>query len=69
LSMMIGLLACYICGTLWFCFIYGPGGEVSGILTAVGMCVLPFIIPDLLKIWLAIFLNNKINHALKGLKS
>ena len=69
LSMMIGLLACYICGTLWFCFIYGPGGEVSGILTTVGICVLPFIIPDLLKIWLAIFLNNKINHALKGLKS
>ena len=69
LSMILGLLACYICGTLWFCFIYGPGAEKYGFLTAVGMCVLPFIIPDLLKIWLATFLNNKINLVLKGLKS
>ena len=62
LSMVLGLLACYAAGTAWFMFVYlRDTGSVS-LLTVLGWCVIPFIIPDAVKIALALMLGN----ALRG---
>ncbi|MGN0166196.1 MAG: biotin transporter BioY [Lachnospiraceae bacterium] len=54
LSMVIGLLVCYIFGTAWFMVVYANNVEKIGLWTALGWCVFPFIIPDIIKIVLAL---------------
>lgn len=61
LSLVLGLLACYIFGTIWF-FIYK--GNVS-FLYALTICVFPFIIPDLLKLSLAVIVSEKLKKVFK----
>ena len=64
ISMLMGLLVCYILGTAWFMFVYARKVGEIGLWTAVVLCVLPFIIPDLLKIGLALAVNKKIGRIL-----
>lgn len=60
ISMLAGLLVCYAFGTLWFMSVYaGTTGSV-GLITVLGWCVIPFIIPDLIKIGLAYMLAGRI---------
>ena len=60
LTMLIGLVICYVFGTAWFILVYaGPSGGV-GIGAALAMCVFPFIIPDLVKMALAVVLSSRI---------
>ncbi len=47
-SMLLGLLACYIIGTIWFVLISG-----ASIFTALSGCVFPFIPLDLVKVILS----------------
>ncbi len=55
-----GLLACYVIGTLWFMTVYAPAnGEVSA-MTAIMICVVPYVVPDVIKIALAIFMSRKL---------
>ncbi len=63
LSMILGLCACYTCGTLWFAMTYaGTTGE-TGIMAILGWCVVPYVIPDLVKIGLALGVSRRIgNH-------
>ena len=49
--MILGLLVCYTFGTLWYAL--GYLGGMEGIGAALTACVLPYVIPDLLKILLA----------------
>ena len=64
LSMVLGLLACYAAGTAWFMFVYlRDTGSVS-LLTVLGWCVIPFIIPDAVKIALALMLGNTLRGSL-----
>ena len=65
ISMLMGLLVCYILGTAWFMFVYARKVGEIGLWTAVVLCVLPFIIPDLLKIGLALAVNKKISRILQ----
>lgn len=51
LSMTAGLFVCYIFGTAWYVLVYLK--DVQKINAAVSACVLPFIIPDFIKIFLA----------------
>ena len=44
-----GLLACYVCGSLWFGFYAGSVGFIAAALK----CVLPYLIPDVVKLVLA----------------
>lgn len=53
---LIGLLICYIFGVIFF-IIFTPNVNVLKIFYA---CILPFIIPDIIKIALAYFVGNKI---------
>lgn len=56
LSMFLGLLACYAFGTLWYICIYTNSTESISIPSVLTLCVLPFIIPDLLKISLSAYI-------------
>ena len=60
ISMILGLIVCYIFGTAWFVIVYTNTKAPIGILTALGWCVFPFIIPDLIKIALALVLTLRL---------
>ncbi len=62
ISMLIGLIACYTFGTIWFMVIYTKTSGAIGIATALSWCVLPFIIPDLIKMVLAIVLTKRLSR-------
>ena len=67
LSMILGLLACYAACTLWFMVLYMKTTGDIGLLTVLGWCVIPFIIPDLLKIALALGLRNALKKPLANI--
>ena len=60
LSMILGLAGCYALGTAWFMAVYAQGSGPVGLWSAVSMCVVPFIIPDLLKIALALMIRKRL---------
>lgn len=64
ISMLLGISACYIFGTVWFMLVYGKGGTAS-LSSALAMCVAPFIIPDIVKAAVAATLCVKLNKFLK----
>lgn len=57
-AMLAGLLVCYAFGTAWFMVVYAQNGSAIVLTSALALCVVPFIIPDCLKIALAIFLTR-----------
>lgn len=65
LSMALGLLVCYAFGTIWFMIVYPMGGETVGLWTALGWCVFPYVLPDLLKIALALGLSARLRRHVK----
>ncbi len=64
-SMVLGLLVCYTVGTIWFMMVYSANTGAVGIMTVLGWCVFPFIIPDIIKIVLALMLKNKLAGVLQ----
>lgn len=64
LSMVIGLIACYAFGTLWFMLLYGKNVGEIGLWTTLGWCVFPFIIPDIIKIVAALFVCKRLSGLL-----
>ena len=58
LQMVAGLFLCYAIGTVWFMIVYGGNSGNMGVGTVLGMCVIPFIIPDLIKIAFAVALSK-----------
>lgn len=67
LSMVAGLLVCYGIGTVWFMVVYGQNSGAVGIGTVLGWCVIPFIIPDLVKIALACIMTRRLAPVLRNL--
>ncbi len=65
IALVLGLAVCYAFGTAWFMNVYiKTSGEV-GLLTVLGWCVFPFIIPDLLKLALAVVIAKRIEPVIK----
>ena len=60
LSMLAGLLICYTFGTLWFMAVYMHSNGPVSLAAVLGWCVIPFIIPDLIKIALALLIGPRI---------
>lgn len=54
-------LTCYICGCLWFSVWAGNAGIGAAVLA----CVVPYVVPDGLKLWLALQLSGRIARQLK----
>ena len=59
MAMTLALLACYTLGTIWFYLLYG--GSVGSILT---LCVFPYLIPDILKLSLALVVSRRVSRAI-----
>lgn len=59
-SMLAGLLVCYAFGTGWFLWVYARQSGAVGIGTALSWCVLPFILPDLAKMALAVGIAGRV---------
>lgn len=62
LSMLAGLLVCYALGTLWFMWVFTKNSGPVSLMTVLGWCVIPFIIPDLIKIALAWLLSRRLRR-------
>lgn len=65
LSMVLGLLLCYTIGTAWFMMVYQRTGEAVSLSMVLGWCVLPFIVPDCIKIAVAMLLSERVRKAVQ----
>ena len=65
IAMVLGLIVCYAFGTAWFMIVYAKNTAPIGLMTALGWCVFPFIIPDCIKIALAIVLTKQLKKYVK----
>lgn len=65
IGLTVGLAVCYVTGTLWYAFVYGDGN----ILGAMAVCVVPFIIPDIIKVILALIIAKKVSPIIRKLST
>ena len=59
LAMLTGLLLCYTLGTLWYGYLYAQGNTLWLILL---QCVVPYVLPDMVKLFFAVYLTKRILH-------
>ena len=64
-ALVLGLAVCYAFGTAWFMNVYMKSSGEVGLLTVLGWCVFPFIIPDLIKMALAVVVSKRIEPVIK----
>lgn len=65
ISMVLGLAACYGFGSAWFMVVYTGKTGAIGLGAVLAKCVLPFILPDLAKISVALFLTEQLKKHIK----
>lgn len=65
ISMVIGIIVCYAFGTVWFMAVYTKNAGTIGLATVLGWCVIPFIIPDCVKIGLALAFGKRLSGIMK----
>ena len=65
LGMVLGLLVCYLIGTVWFWYVMHFRGTAYGFGKILSLCVVPFILPDLLKLAAAWLLARKLGKYVK----
>lgn len=58
---ILGMFACYVCGCLWFMHYAGGAGFAAALIK----CVIPYLIPDAVKLWLAYTLSNRVRKHIK----
>ena len=63
-SMALGILVCYAFGTVWFMRVYAKNSGPIGVGTALAWCVIPYLIPDAIKIVLASVLVQRLHPLL-----
>lgn len=61
IAMVIGLTVLYIFGTAWYMIVYARNTGSIGLMTTLGWCVFPFIIPDLAKMVIAVILTKRLS--------
>lgn len=64
-SMVVGLIACYAFGTAWFMAVYTSSKGAITLGAVLGMCVIPYIIPDAVKIAVALLLTKALKRFVK----
>lgn len=65
LAMIAGLFAVYAFGSAWFMFVYARENGAVGLTAVLAWCVIPFIIPDLVKLVLAVSLARRLSPVLR----
>lgn len=61
---ILGLLLCYGCGTLWFFLAYTDRAAAS-LWGVILKCVIPYLLPDAVKLLLALRLSDKLRSIVK----
>ena len=59
-GMALGLALCYAFGTAWFVLLYARNTGPISVGAALGWCVLPYLLPDGLKLTLAALLTKRL---------
>ena len=59
IAMTLGLLCCYVIGALWYYMGFNAGADISFFEIFV-VCVFPFLIPDGIKIFLAVYISKRL---------
>lgn len=59
---ILWILIDYVCGTLWYYAFYVPE---NGIVGSIIVCVVPFIIPDILKLLIALEISKRLKRLIK----
>ncbi len=62
---LAALLLCYACGTLWFYCLYIQSGETISLFGVLSLCVIPFLVWDLLKIAAAAAVMRRLHHIIR----
>ena len=65
LAMVIGLAVCYAFGTAWFMIVYAQTNGAVDLGLVLAWCVIPFVVPDLIKLGLALTLAWRLSPVLK----
>lgn len=63
---VLGMAVYYAFGTAWYLALYARMGKPMGLLTALGYCVFPFVLPDLVKLGMAVLLSRRMERFAKG---
>ena len=61
--MLTALFICYVFGTLWYAAVYGSG--LAAFKSALLVCVVPYVVPDCIKIALAAALAPRLRRYIK----
>lgn len=61
----LGLAACYAFGTAWFLLLYIRTTGPMSLGAALGMCVVPYVLPDLCKLALAVLVSRRVRPHLR----
>ena len=62
---VLGLAVCYAFGTAWFLVVYAASTGPIGLATALGWCVIPFLLPDAVKLGMALVLAQRLARYIK----
>ena len=65
LGNLAGLMICYGFGTFWFIRVSAASGSVYSLPAVLAMCVVPFILPDCIKLALALTVGRRLARALR----
>ena len=60
LGMILGLAVCYLFGTAWFVLVYNHTSGPMGWMSALAICVVPYLVPDAAKIALAMLVCRRL---------
>ena len=64
-----GLLLCYAAGTAWFVYVMGTKGNPQTIASALNLCVIPYMLPDIAKQILSALAARQVQRLLKTIRS
>lgn len=64
-AMVMGIVVLYSFGTVWFMIVYARSNGAVGLAMVLSWCVIPFIVPDLIKLGLALTLVRRLSPVLR----
>jgi biotin transport system substrate-specific component len=59
-GLALGLILCYTAGVIWYTTVYLRDTSLSALISALTIGVVPFIIPDIIKLTVAILIDRKL---------
>ncbi|MDE7244530.1 MAG: biotin transporter BioY [Oscillospiraceae bacterium] len=61
-GMVMGMTAYYVFGTVWFLLVYARTESAAGLMTVLGWCVFPYLLPDCVKLVMALTLSKELRE-------